>query len=96
MHEVHNVHKLKRPSMFLVILLNDDITTQDFVVELLKTVFGKSHEEANILMFEVHEKGSGIAGRFTYDIATTKQAQALMMAEKEGYPLRITVEEEQI
>jgi len=86
--------KLKPPSMFLVIILNDDYTEMGFVVNVLQTVFDKSHEEAHALMLEVHEKGSGIAGRYIYDIALTKQAQAMGMAECEGYPLRLSVEEE--
>ena len=91
---VKNVGQLKRPSMFLVVILNDDYTEMGFVVEVLKTVFGKNREEAERLMLEVHESGRGIAGRYIYDIALTKQAQAMMMAENEGYPLRLTVEEE--
>jgi ATP-dependent Clp protease adaptor protein ClpS len=86
--------KLKPPSMFLVIILNDDYTEMGFVVNVLQTVFDKGHEEAAALMLEVHEKGAGIAGRYVYDIAVTKQAQAMRMAEREGYPLRLSVEEE--
>lgn len=93
-NDIRNLQKLKRPSMFLVIILNDDYTTMDFVVEVLKNVFEKSYEEASALMTQVHEKGSGIAGRYIYDIAITKQAQATIMAEREGFPLRLTVEEE--
>lgn len=93
-YDIRNMQKLKQPSMFLVIILNDDYTTMDFVVEVLQSVFDKSKEEAAALMMEVHEKGSGIAGRYIYDIAITKQAQATMMAEKEGFPLRLTVDEE--
>jgi len=80
--------------MFRVVILNDDYTEMGFVVRVLTSVFGKSQADAERLMLEVHEKGSGIAGRYIYDIAVTKQAQATMMAENEGYPLRLTVEEE--
>jgi len=84
----------KKPSMFLVILLNDDVTTMEFVVELLMAVFDKTQDEAMALMLGVHESGSGVAGRYIYDIAATKRAQAKLMAEKAGFPLKITVEEE--
>ena len=85
--------QLRQPSMFLVIILNDDYTEMNFVVEILKTIFDKSPEEAAKLMLDVHEKGSGVAGCYIYDIAVTKQQQAIMIAEREGYPLRLTVEE---
>ena len=80
--------------MFRVVILNDDYTEMGFVVKVLTAIFNKSVEEAERLMLDVHEKGSGIAGRYIYDIALTKQTQAMMMAENEGYPLRLTVEEE--
>ena len=65
--------KLKRPSLYKIIMLNDDYTPMDFVVYLLKTFFKKNHNEASKIMLEVHSKGSGICGIFTYEIAETKK-----------------------
>ena len=60
--------KLKRPSLYKIIMLNDDYTPMDFVVYLLKTFFKKNHNEASNIMLEIHNKGSGICGIFTYEI----------------------------
>lgn len=73
---------------------NDDYTTMEFVVYILMEVFNKSLKEANKIMLEVHEKGKGIAGVYPYDIAVSKTAIATAAAEQEGYPFKLTVEEE--
>lgn len=86
--------KVKKPSMYRVILHNDDYTTMDFVVEVLRTVFGKSSTEAGQIMLDVHNKGKGIVGLYTYDIAMTKAMRVRDMAKKEGHPLKVTVEKE--
>ena len=81
------------PRMFAVVLHNDDYTTMDFVVEVLMRVFRKPARDAAAMMMQVHEEGSCIVGVYTYDIAATKKAQADVMAEKQGYPLKITITE---
>ncbi|MCX7745799.1 MAG: ATP-dependent Clp protease adapter ClpS [Clostridia bacterium] len=85
---------LKKPKMYRVILLNDDYTTMDFVVEVLVHVFHKSAAEATKIMLDVHEKGKGIVGIYTYDIAATKIAQVEDLATKREFPLKAIMEEE--
>lgn len=85
--------KLKRPKMYRVMLLNDDYTTMDFVVEVLVTVFHKQVSEATKIMLDVHEKGKGIVGIYSYDIASTKIAQVEQMAQEREYPLKAVMEE---
>ena len=82
----------KAPRMYAVTLYNDDITTMDFVVEMLVKVFHKTTAEASTVMMQVHQQGKGIAGVYTYDIAITKKMQADRMAAEKGFPLRLTVE----
>jgi ATP-dependent Clp protease adaptor protein ClpS len=86
--------KLKRPKMYRVILNNDDYTTMEFVVEVLVSVFHKNATEATIIMMDVHEKGKGLVGTYTYDIARTKILQVEEMASEREYPLRVSFEEE--
>jgi len=84
--------KLKEPEECRVILLNDDYTTMDFVMEILMALFHKSPEEANAIMLEVHEKGKGIAGQYIWDIAITKVEQVHLIAREHQFPLRCIVE----
>ena len=84
--------KHKVPRLYAVTLYNDDITTMDFVVELLVKIFHKSTVEASSVMMQVHQMGKGVAGIYTYDIAITKKMQADRMAAEKGFPLRLTVE----
>jgi ATP-dependent Clp protease adaptor protein ClpS len=90
--EVKN--QVKKPRMYKVILYNDDYTTMDFVVEVIVSVFHKPVPEATKIMLDVHKKGKGIVGLFTYDIAATKIAQVEFMAAERGYPLKSGMEEE--
>lgn len=85
--------KVKKPSLYKVIMHNDDFTTMEFVVEVLKTVFNKDINTSNKIMMDVHKLGRGIVGVYPYDIATTKVAMALDMAKEEGFPFNITIEE---
>ncbi len=85
--------RIKRPSMYQVVLLNDDFTTFDFVVEVLKRFFRKSDDEAQRITLEVHEKGKGIAGVFTRDVAETKMHQVNHYARSHGHPLTSQIEE---
>lgn len=90
--EVRN--DIKKPNMFKVVLLNDDYTTMDFVVEVLVSVFQKNPSEATRIMLDVHQRGKGIVGVYTYDIAVTKIARVEELAESRGFPLRAGMEEE--
>ena len=85
--------KIERPKLYRVILLNDDYSTMDFVVEVLVTIFHKQASEATRIMLDVHEKGKGIVGVYTYDIAATKIAQVTEMAEEREFPLKAVMEE---
>ena len=85
--------KLKEPREFMVILLNDNYTTREFVVEILKLIFHKNPEEAVTIMLNVHNKGRGIVGVYTWDIAQTKANQVHAIAKQHDYPLRCIVEE---
>ena len=86
--------KLKKPLMYKVIMLNDDFTPMDFVIYLLKNYFNKPQEEASKIMLEVHKKGSGICGVFTYEIAETKIYKVSDISRKNGHPLQCIIEED--
>ena len=85
--------KIKEPEDYLVILLNDDFTTREFVVEVLKLVFHKNSEEAKSIMLKVHNCGRGIVGVYNWDIAITKANQVHTIAKQYNYPLKCIVEE---
>jgi ATP-dependent Clp protease adaptor protein ClpS len=84
--------KAKRPHFFNVVMLNDDYTPMDFVVQVLKEIFRKNHEEALSIMLDVHRKGSGICGIFTRDVAETKAELVTSVAKRHEYPLQCRVE----
>ena len=86
--------KTREPKKYKVIMYNDDFTTMEFVVAILNIIFNKSFEEANKIMMEVRKRGKGIAGVYTYDIAVTKTNKAISMAREEGFPFKLTVEED--
>ena len=83
----------KEPPLYKVILLNDDYTTMEFVVMVLQQVFNKPEPEAFRIMMQVHIKGRGICGAYTYEIAETKVETVHEMAQESGFPLRATIEE---
>jgi ATP-dependent Clp protease adaptor protein ClpS len=85
--------KVKRPKMYKVILLNDDYTPMDFVVEVIVKIFHKNVIDATKIMTDVHKKGKGIVGIFPYDIAVTKVTQVGILATENGYPLKSGIEE---
>jgi ATP-dependent Clp protease adaptor protein ClpS len=87
-----NDTRFKLPRMYAVTLYNDNITTMDFVVEVLVKIFHKTTADASVIMMQVHETGKGVAGIYTYDIAVTKKMQADRMATEKGFPLRLSVE----
>ena len=86
--------KTRKPSMYKVIMLNDDYTPMEFVILVLERFFSKSHEEATNIMLHVHQKGVGICGVFTYEVAETKVGQVMDFALQEEHPLQCTLEKE--
>ena len=86
--------EVREPSMFRVLLHNDDYTTMEFVVEILITVFNKSPEEAVEVMLNVHRKGIGICGVYTYEVSETKVNIVHVLARENGFPLKCTMEKE--
>jgi len=85
--------KLKKPPLFRVVLLNDDYTPMEFVVQVLELIFSMDRPNATRIMLEVHTKGKGICGVFTYEIAETKVAQVSSFSEQNQHPLLCTLEE---
>ena len=85
--------KIKQPPLFRVVLLNDDYTPMDFVVEVLARFFRMDLETATRVMLEVHMKGKGVCGVFTYEIAETKVAQVVGYSRDNQHPLMCTLEE---
>ena len=85
--------KKKEPTLYKVLLLNDDYSTMDFVVNVLESVFQKSPAEAYRIMMQVHLNGSGLAGIYPWDIAETKVDTVTELARNAGYPLRAAIEE---
>jgi ATP-dependent Clp protease adaptor protein ClpS len=84
---------LREPQQFKVLLHNDDYTTMDFVVEVLMKVFNKTEDEAFGVMMSVHEKGVGLCGIYTAEVAETKVQLVHQMARKRSFPLRCSMEE---
>ncbi len=86
--------KTRRPRMYRAFLHNDDYTPMDFVVRLLQTVFRHNETESTAIMLHVHNRGVGLAGTFTYEIAETKVAQVHMLARQNECPLMASMEPE--
>jgi ATP-dependent Clp protease adaptor protein ClpS len=86
--------KTAKPPLFKVILLNDDYTPMEFVVEVLKAVFHKAHAEATRIMLHVHQNGMGIAGVYPFEIAETKVRTVEELARQAEYPLKCVMEKE--
>jgi ATP-dependent Clp protease adaptor protein ClpS len=85
--------EVKKPQLFKVLLHNDNYTTQDFVVQLLETIFCKAPAEAYGIMMQVHTKGSGVAGVYSFEVAETKVTLVHEEAREHGFPLRASLEE---
>lgn len=86
--------KVKKPSMYKVILLNDDFTPMDFVIYVLMHFFKKSETDATQIMLDVHKKGAGLAGVYPFEIAETKVHQVHSLAQAQKYPLKCQIESE--
>ena len=86
--------KTQKPSMYKVLLLNDDYTPMEFVIYVLQRFFSKSAEDATKVMLHVHQSGVGICGVFTYEVAETKVTQVMDMARQHGHPLQCTMEKD--
>ncbi len=85
--------KLRKPPLYQVVLLNDDYTPMEFVVDVLERIFSLDRTRATRVMLEVHTKGKGVCGVFTYEIAETKVAQVMTYARQHQHPLLCTMEE---
>jgi ATP-dependent Clp protease adaptor protein ClpS len=86
--------KTKKPSRYKVLLLNDDYTPMEFVVMVLEQFFGKTREDAEMIMMHVHRKGVGVCGVYTFEVAETKVTQVMDFARQNGHPLQCTLEKE--
>lgn len=86
--------KTKKPSLYKVLLLNDDYTPMEFVVHVLEVYFSKTGEDAHRIMMHVHQKGVGVCGVYTFEVAETKVTQVMDFAKQHGHPLQCTMEKE--
>ena len=85
--------RLKEPPLYRVVLINDDFTPMDFVVDVLESIFGMERTRATQVMLEVHTKGKGVCGVYNFEIAETKVAQVMGVAKQHQHPLLCTMEE---
>ena len=84
--------KTKKPSMYKVVMLNDDYTPMEFVIHVLERFFSKTKDEATNIMLHVHQKGAGVCGVFSFEIAETKVVQVMDCARENQHPLQCTIE----
>jgi len=84
--------KTKKPSMYRVLLMNDDYTPMEFVVDVLMKVFNKTAEEATRIMLNVHNNGVGVCGVYTFEVAETKVSHVMNAAKRSQHPLQCTME----
>ncbi len=87
-------NEIEEPKMYKVILLNDDYTTMEFVIEVLMKVFKKSLSEASTIMLNIHNNGKEVCGVYTYEIAITKSTQVRDMARSSNFPLKAIIQED--
>ena len=85
--------KTKKPNLFQVLLLNDDYTTMEFVVEVLRRFFGKSNDAAHALMLKIHIEGEAVCGVYSHDVAQTKVSQVIDFSRKNDQPLMCVIRE---
>jgi len=86
--------KTKIPSLYRVLMMNDDYTPMEFVIEVLEKFFKKNREEATQIMLHVHQRGVGVCGVYAYDLAETKATQVMNYARKYEHPLQVQLEKE--
>ena len=86
--------RIEKPHQYKVIFHNDNVTTMEFVTEVLRRIFNKPVDEAVALMMKVHREGRATVGVYSYDVAMTKASMTVSMARSEGFPLRVTCEKE--
>lgn len=91
---VKSIPKTKKPSMYKVLMLNDDYTPMEFVVHVLERFFNKTRDEATDIMLHVHKKGVGVCGVFTYEVAESKVTLVMDLARQNQHPLQCTIERE--
>ena len=85
---------ISEPPKFKVVMLNDDATPMDWVIDILKTIFKHTESTAKDLTLTIHEEGSGVAGIYTYEIAEQKAVEAVNASRDRGFPLQIKVDKE--
>jgi len=93
-HELAHEIEIKYPKKYKVLILNDDYTSMEFVIDILISIFHKTYEEAESIMLDVHKKEKGICGVYTHEIAETKVLVVHKKAKDSGFPLQCTIEEE--
>ena len=86
--------RTKKPSMYKVLMLNDDYTPMEFVVYVLQRYFTMPHERATQIMLHVHQRGVGVCGVYTYEVAETKVSQVMDLAHENQHPLQCTIEKD--
>ena len=96
LEETQSKEKLQRPPLYKVLLHNDNYTSMEFVVFILRTIFGKNELDATQIMLNVHRQGIGLAGVYTYEIAEMKVAKVTKTAQEYEFPLLCTMEEEPV
>lgn len=93
-HELSLDIQIKHPKRYKVLILNDDYTSMEFVIDILMSVFHKTYAESEAIMLDVHKKQKGICGVYTYEIAETKVLVVHRRAKESGFPLKCIMEEE--
>ena len=86
--------KLEEPGLYDVVFLNDNITTQEFVIRVLKQIFNKTQEQADTIMKKIHNDGQGIVGSYVHEVAEQKGIETTLLARQEGMPLQIKVKKQ--
>ncbi len=86
--------KLDEPGLWDVIFLNDNITTMDFVIRVLKQIFGKTQEQAENITKQIHEKGQGVVGSYVHEVAEQKGIETTLVARQENFPLQVKVKKQ--
>ena len=86
--------KLEEPGLWDVIFINDNITTMEFVIRVLKQIFGKSQEQAERITRDIHDKGQGVVGSYTHEIAEQKGVETTVLARSENFPLQVKVKKQ--